>query len=157
MLDASNPGGHRPKKGMQSRPVDPFWTGSAAASVSPAGPTQATEAQENHPGQRGTHRDGGNDEDRGGDMSDFESVGSPGDTALHDWPIFVYPPVSSGLREISWQIKCDTSPRQTFHVFMIVHAQSVDFYFNLTKKVKIEAKRLIDWLIDWLIVKRMFK
>lgn len=81
MLDASNPGGHRPKKGMQSRPVDPFWTGSA--SVSSVGGAVKAESQENHgPNvRRSKHRNGDDvDEEEDGRVSDLESNDdSPGE------------------------------------------------------------------------------
>ncbi|OQV17943.1 putative Homeobox protein PKNOX2 [Hypsibius exemplaris] len=76
MLDASNPGGHRPKKGMQSRPIDPFWTGSAGGSSTSDSTAPKAEAHENSLASRQTCGAGDNVE--GGD-SEYEPSDNPVD------------------------------------------------------------------------------
>ncbi|XP_055338760.1 homeobox protein PKNOX2-like isoform X2 [Paramacrobiotus metropolitanus] len=66
MLDSSNPVGHRPKKGMQSRPVDPFWSESAAQAHS----SSATSENGSGAEYRDTDTGNGSDDDARDDESD---------------------------------------------------------------------------------------
>lgn len=71
MLDATNSGGQRAKKGMQSRPVDPFWSESAVQSVPVA---SSSSSDDPHSRPQNAHDDGRYEEEETDEGSSEEDA-----------------------------------------------------------------------------------